>query len=103
MAAVNERMRELGVRAALGASRLDVVVLVVRQALTFVSAGVAAGLTATAAASRVIVTLLFGVSPIDPVTYAGGTALLLTVSAIACCVPAWRAARIDPSTTLKAQ
>ena len=100
---VTERTREIGLRSALGASRLDVVALVVRQALTFVSVGVAAGLTATAAASRVIVTLLFDVSPIDPVTYAGGTALLLTVSAIACCVPAWRAARIDPSTTLKAQ
>ena len=99
---VTERTREIGLRSALGASRLDVVVLVVRQALTFVSAGVAAGLTATAA-QACIVTLLFGVSPIDPVTYAGGTALLLTVSAIACCIPAWRAARIDPSTTLKAQ
>jgi putative ABC transport system permease protein len=82
---------------------LDVVVLVVRQALTSVSLGVAVGLTATAVASRAVVTLLFGVSPIDPVTYAGGTALLLAVSAIACCIPAWRAARIDPATTLKAQ
>ena len=100
---VAERTREIGLRSALGASRLDVVVLVVRQALTFVSLGVAVGLTATAVASRAIVTLLFGVSPIDPVTYAGGTALLLAVSAIACCIPAWRAARIDPATTLKAQ
>jgi putative ABC transport system permease protein len=100
---VAERTREIGLRSALGASRLDVVVLVVRQALTFVSLGVAVGLTATAVASRAIVTLLFGVSPIDPVTYAEGTALLLALSAIACCIPAWRAARIDPATTLKAQ
>jgi putative ABC transport system permease protein len=100
---VAERTREIGLRSALGASRLDVVVLVVRQALTFVNLGVAVGLTATAVASRAVVTLLFGVSPIDPVTYAEGTALLLAVSAIACCIPAWRAARIDPATTLKAQ
>ena len=55
------------------------------------------------AASRAIVTLLFGVSPLDPITYLGVIALLVGVSGIACWVPAWRAARVDPSITLRAE
>jgi putative ABC transport system permease protein len=100
---VTERTREIGVRSALGASRGEIIGLVVRQGLGFVAVGVGIGVTGAVAASHVIVTLLFGVSPLDPMTYAGVTTLLLCVSAIACGAPAYRASRVDPSTTLRAQ
>jgi putative ABC transport system permease protein len=100
---VAERTREIGVRAALGASRRDILTLVVRQGMTLTAAGVVIGLAGAAAASRVIVTLLFGVSPLDPLTYLSVVGVLLGVSAIACWLPAWRAARVDPVITLRAQ
>jgi putative ABC transport system permease protein len=100
---VTERMREIGVRSALGASRGDILALVVRQGLSLTSLGVAIGLMGAAAASRALVTLLFGVSRLDPVTYLGVIALAAGVSAIACWVPAWRAARVDPAITLRAE
>jgi ABC-type antimicrobial peptide transport system permease subunit len=65
--------------------------------------GVAIGLCGGVAATRAITTWLFGVSRFDPATYAGVIALLVGVSAIACGVPAWRAARIDPAATLRAE
>jgi ABC-type antimicrobial peptide transport system permease subunit len=91
------------VRSALGASRGDILALVVRQGLSLTSLGVAIGLMGAAAASRALVTLLFGVSRLDPVTYLGVIALAAGVSAIACWVPAWRAARVDPAITLRAE
>ena len=100
---VNERLREIGVRAALGASRAGILALVLRQAMTLTALGVALGLIGAAAATRAIASLLFGVSRLDPVTYLGVIALLAAVSAIACWAPAWRAARVDPSTTLRAE
>ena len=100
---VTERMREIGVRAALGASRRDILALVVRQGMRLTGLGVAIGLGGAAVASRALITLLFGVSPLDPVTYLGVFALAAGVAAIACWVPAWRAARVDPSITLRAE
>jgi ABC-type antimicrobial peptide transport system permease subunit len=100
---VTERMREIGVRSALGASRADILGMVVRQGMTLTALGVAIGLIGAAAASRALVTLLFGVSRLDPATYIGVIALLAGVSAIACGVPAWRAARVDPAITLRAE
>jgi putative ABC transport system permease protein len=100
---VNERMREIGVRSALGASRGDILALIVRQGMTLTSIGVALGLIGAAAATRALITLLFGVSRLDPVTYLGVIALLAGVSAMACWAPAWRAARVDPSITLRAE
>jgi putative ABC transport system permease protein len=100
---VNERMREIGVRTALGATRADVVALVLRQAMSLTGLGVLIGLGGAVAASRVLITLLFGVSHLDPITYSGVVALLLGVSIIACWLPAWRAARVDPSITLRAE
>lgn len=99
---VIERTREIGVRSALGASRADILGLVVRQGMTLTGAGVAIGAGAAAEASRGLITLLFGVSRLDPLTYLGVIALLIGVSTIACWVPAWRAARVDPSITLRA-
>ena len=100
---VAERTREIGVRSALGASRQDILALVVRQGLTLTGVGVFIGLGGAIAASRMLVTLMFGVSRLDPVTYTGVVALLLGVSAIACWIPAWKAARVDPSITLRAE
>jgi putative ABC transport system permease protein len=100
---VTERMREIGVRSALGASRGSIVGLVVRQGMTLTGLGVAIGLCGAVAASGAIITLLFGVSRLDPMTYLGVVALLFGVSGIACWVPAWRAVRVDPSITLRAQ
>jgi len=100
---VSERMREIGVRAALGASRGDILGLVVRQGMTLTALGVAIGLVGAAVASGALVTLLYGVSRLDPVTYIGVIAVAAGVSAIACWVPAWRAARVDPAITLRAE
>jgi predicted permease len=100
---VAERTREIGVRAALGASRSSIRGLVLRQGMILALIGAVIGLTGAVAASRALVTLLFGVTNLDPVTYVGVSVLLLAVSAVACWVPAWRAARVDPAITLRAE
>jgi putative ABC transport system permease protein len=98
---VTERTREIGVRAALGASRGSIVGLVLRQGMTLIGIGVGVGLIGAAAASQAIAALLFGVSRLDPLTYAGVVLLLAAVTAIACSVPAWRAAKVDPMVALR--
>ncbi|HWS90012.1 MAG TPA: ABC transporter permease [Pyrinomonadaceae bacterium] len=100
---VNERTREIGVRLALGASRGRILALVLRQGMTLTGIGVAAGLCGAAAASGALVSLLYGVSRLDPAAYLGVAALLAAVSAAACWLPAWRAARVDPSITLRSE
>jgi putative ABC transport system permease protein len=100
---VTERTREIGVRVALGATPGDILALVVRQGMTLTVLGVVIGLSGAALASQALVSLLFGVSRLDPVTYLGVIALLAGVSVIACWVPAWRAAHVDPSITLRAE
>jgi putative ABC transport system permease protein len=100
---VAERTREIGVRSALGASRADIIGLVVRQGMTLTSLGVVIGLAGAVAASQAIAAMLFGVSALDPITYVGVIGLLAAVSAIACSIPAWRAARVDPAITLRAE
>ena len=100
---VTERTREIGVRSALGASRGNILALVIRQGMTLTGLGVLIGVTGAAAMTQAIVTLLFGVSRLDPITYLAVIVLLVAVSAIACWVPAWRAARVDPSITLRAE
>jgi putative ABC transport system permease protein len=100
---VTERKREIGVRAALGASRRNILILVLRQGMTLVSIGVAIGLAAAILTSQALVPLLFGISKLDPVTYLGVIALLLSVSAIACLIPARRAASVNPVDALRAE
>jgi putative ABC transport system permease protein len=102
-AGVNERMRELGVRAALGASHRSIQMLVLSQGLTLTAIGVTIGLLGALAASRIVVSLLYGVSQFDPITYLSVMALLSTMAAIASWVPAWRASRVDPAITLRAE
>ncbi len=99
---VTERTREIGVRAALGASRGEIRNLIMRQGMALAGAGAVVGILGAMAASRALVTMLFGVSPLDPATYIGVSALLLAVAALACWIPAWRAARVDPGITLRA-
>jgi putative ABC transport system permease protein len=98
---VTERTREIGVRSALGASRADILALVIRQAMTLTGFGVAIGLVAAVAASRALISLLFGVSRLDPITYVGVITLLASVAALAAWMPAWRAARVDPTIALR--
>jgi putative ABC transport system permease protein len=100
---VTERMREIGVRCALGASRGSILALVIRQGMALTGVGVFIGLGGAVIASGAIITLLFGVSRLDPVTYLAVIVLLAGVSALACWLPAWRAAQIDPATTLRAE
>ena len=98
---VAERTREIGVRSALGASRGSILSLVIRQGMALTGIGVAIGLAGSAVASQAIAALLFGVSPLDPLTYLGVILLLAAVSIIACSLPAWRAAKIDPMLALR--
>ena len=100
---VAERTREIGVRAALGASRGRIVTLVVGQGMVLTGLGVVIGVAGAVASSRAIAGLLFGVSRVDPVTYLSVIALVCGVSAAACSVPAWRAVRVDPAATLRAE
>jgi ABC-type antimicrobial peptide transport system permease subunit len=99
--AVTERQREIGVRAALGATRADLLGLVVRQGLGMTLIGVVLGIGGAVALSRFLEGLLFGVERLDPATYGGVVVLLGLVALAACLVPAWRAARLDPATVLR--
>jgi putative ABC transport system permease protein len=100
---VSERTREFGIRSALGASRGEIVRGVVKNGLLFTSIGVALGLVGAAAASRLLETLLYGISRADPVTYIGVIALLASVAGLACWAPARRAATVDPAVTLRSE
>jgi putative ABC transport system permease protein len=100
---VTERTREIGVRSALGASRRSVLALVLRQGMTLAGLGIVVGIAVATIATRALVTLLFGVSRLDSTTYLAVVALLASVSAIACAMPAWRAARVRPSIALTAE
>jgi putative ABC transport system permease protein len=99
---VTERTREIGVRSALGATPKRIAAFVVGQGLMLTIIGVAIGVGVAASSTRAIASLLFGIEPFDLVTYAGVVALLLAVAFIACYAPAFRAARIDPAITLRA-
>jgi putative ABC transport system permease protein len=100
---VSERLREIGVRSALGASRERLLGLVVGQGMALTAAGIVLGVGGAFLASRALMSLLFGVSRLDPLTYLGVALLLGLVSLIACALPAWRAARVDPAITLRAE
>lgn len=99
---VTERRREIGIRSALGAPRAAILALVLGEAMTLVGCGIVAGVTAALGASQILVTLLFGVSRLDAATYLSVIGLLIGVAAIACWLPAWRAARVPASITLTA-
>jgi predicted permease len=98
---VSRRTHEIGIRMALGARSRDVLKAVLRQGLTLTCIGLAIGLAGALAGTRVIRSLLYDVSPTDPLTFAGVALLLAGVALLACYLPARRAARIDPMAALR--
>jgi putative ABC transport system permease protein len=101
--AVTQRTREIGIRAALGASAAGVRGLVVGQAMGLIGCGVAAGLMTALVVTRLLRTFLYGVGPMDPFTMAAVAAALTIVGLIACYVPARRATAIDPLIAIKTE
>ena len=99
--AVSRRSHEIGIRLALGAQSLDVLKMILRQGVVLTLAGVVAGLAASFALTRVMTSLLFGVSANDPLTFAGVSLLLMVVALLACWIPARRATKVDPLIALR--
>ena len=99
---VAERQREIGIRMALGAHQSTVLTQVMKQGLVLTAVGIALGVAGALGVNRLITSLLFGIQPTDPATLASVVAAILAVAAFACWLPAWRAARVDPSVVLRA-
>jgi putative ABC transport system permease protein len=100
---VAQRTHEIGVRIALGAGRLDVVGMVVRQVLTTTGLGIVIGGGAALLSGSLLSKLLFGIRSSDPVTFVAVALVLTAVALVAAALPAWRAARLDPVTALRAE
>lgn len=98
---VNQRKQEIGVRMALGAKQKDVLTLVVKLGLKLVGLGVVIGLFASFALTRIVASLLYGVTPTDPITFAVTAALLCGVGLLASVIPATRAMRVNPIVVLR--
>jgi len=98
---VTHRHREIGIRLALGASKRNVLSLVIGQGMKLALSGVAIGVVAALALTRVIRSLLYGVTPTDPLTFAGVSLLLVAIALFACWLPARRAAKVDPMEALR--
>jgi putative ABC transport system permease protein len=100
--AVSQRTNEMGIRLALGAHVGDIMRLVLGESSRVVVVGVLLGIGSAIVLGRLVASLLYGVSPRDPLVFAGAAVLLLAIGLIASLVPAWRATRVDPSSTLRA-
>ena len=98
---ISRRLPELGVRMALGAQRRTLVAMVIRHGMVLAAAGLAVGLPSAWLLSRVLSSLLFEISPRDPVTFTTVAAVLSVVALVACAIPAWRITRVDPITVLR--
>ena len=96
-----QRTREIGLRIALGAQRVNVLSFVVGQGLKLAVIGSAIGLVGALTTTRLVLRLLYGISPIDPVTFAGVSVLLAVVAMLASWLPARRAAKVDPMEALR--
>ena len=100
---VAQRTHEIGIRLALGATRRDVLRLILGQCARFSLAGVAIGIAGAVALTRLLGSLLFGVGPLDPPTYAGVSILFISVALVASYMPARRATRVDPAVALRCE
>ena len=98
---ISRRLPELGIRMALGAQRRTLVAMVIRHGMVLAAAGLAVGLPSAWLLSRVLSSLLFEISPRDPITFATVAAVLSVVALVACAIPAWRVTRVDPITVLR--
>jgi putative ABC transport system permease protein len=98
---VVQRTNEIGIRLALGAQSRDVLLMIVKQGSKLIVMGLVIGLAGAFAATRVIASLLFGVTTKDPFTFVAAAVLLAVVALLACYVPAWRATKVDPLEALR--
>jgi putative ABC transport system permease protein len=98
---VDQRTREIGIRRALGAGRHEIIALVGRRAIAFVAVGLVWGLAGALALTGLIRSQLWGVTPTDPVTFAGVSVLLVAIALLACVIPARRALSVDPTIALR--
>jgi ABC-type antimicrobial peptide transport system permease subunit len=98
---VVQQSHEIGVRVALGATRLCILTLILRQGVTLCAIGVAAGLLGALGLTKVLASLLYAVTPTDPLVFLLAPVILLVLAMMACWMPANRAAHIDPSTALR--
>jgi putative ABC transport system permease protein len=98
---VSQRTHEIGIRVALGAEQRHVLSLVLNEGVLVIFAGLAIGLAASLVLTRFLASLLFGVGPTDPLTFASVALLLAVVALVACYLPARRAMRIDPMRALR--
>jgi putative ABC transport system permease protein len=97
----SQRTHEIGIRMALGAQRLDMLGMIFRQSFTLVLAGVAVGILASVALTRLLGTMLYGVQATDVVTYGSVVGLLVVAAALASYIPARRAMKVDPMVALR--
>jgi putative ABC transport system permease protein len=100
---VSQHTREIGIRMALGAQPMDVLKLVVGQGMGLTLVGVGIGVAGAFGLTRLMATLLYGVTATDPLTFALVSALLMVVALLACCVPARRATKVDPMVALRTE
>ena len=100
---VSQRLHEMGIRIALGAKLSDVVMLVLRGGLKAVGIGIALGVVVALALGRLVASLLYGIAPNDSTVLVIAAVTLGGIAAAACLVPAWRAGRVDPATSLRAE
>jgi putative ABC transport system permease protein len=98
---VRRRVREIGIRMALGASHTDILKMVVTDGMKPILVGIAIGIAGALALSRVIASLIFGIRPSDPLTFTGVACLLIAVGILANLLPAYRATRVEPVRTLR--